>query len=451
MLAVFAMVGMVNAKTFETTLWEGTYSEAIELNSEKVATFKAGNVLRVYVTVPSGGANFKLCYKGSATGWSETAIPSMNNNQWPWVNEGSEYYDVTFTDADITALSGQNIYIEKGTNENSTITKVVLTGEVAASAETELLGTPWEGSWTQMNFDAQSGAKIGDVLRLNYTCTQGDYVQINFFDASGNNTFTGTTIYGANAPASTGIFDYEITSYDDLVKIQTAGFAVKGEKFTLTSLKLLTYADSYDAVSVTIESDGIATWSHEKNLDFTDTGITAYYASKVTTGTVTLTSTATTWNYCGYILKGPEGTYIVKAVADEDASYPKALYLKAQTSEGTVAKSTVNTYHYIFAKSKTDGIGFYKLTEDHTLAAHKAYLETETDITPSTPSGSALTRGIILDFGDGTTAILNVIDDGDARQISKNDGKYYTLQGTSMQAPTRKGLYILNGKKVLVK
>ena len=44
----------------ETTLWEDTYSDGVELNSTTVATFKAGDVLRVYATVPESGANFKI-------------------------------------------------------------------------------------------------------------------------------------------------------------------------------------------------------------------------------------------------------------------------------------------------------------------------------------------------------------------------------------------------------
>ena len=92
LMALLAFAGSMNAKTFETTLWEDTYTEAIELNAETVATFKAGNVLRIYVTVPKDGANFKIVYKG-APNWTETTIPSIAN-QWPWVNGGNTYYDL---------------------------------------------------------------------------------------------------------------------------------------------------------------------------------------------------------------------------------------------------------------------------------------------------------------------------------------------------------------------
>lgn len=111
-----------HAKTMEQILWDGTYTDSgIELNAETVATLAAGHVLRVYVTVPEGGANFKIVYKGESNGWAETTIPSIDN-QWPWVNGDETYKDFTLTEADITALVGMNIYIYKG--ENSTITKI---------------------------------------------------------------------------------------------------------------------------------------------------------------------------------------------------------------------------------------------------------------------------------------------------------------------------------------
>ncbi len=131
-LAMF--VAMLSVHASETVLWEGSYTDGIEINSESVATLKAGDVLRVYVSVPEGGGNFKIVYKGSANNWAETTIPSIDN-QWPWVNGGETYKEFTLTEADIAALSGMNIYIYKG--ESSTISKVVIkTYDVQTPQET---------------------------------------------------------------------------------------------------------------------------------------------------------------------------------------------------------------------------------------------------------------------------------------------------------------------------
>lgn len=160
-MALCLSVLMLNAKTVETTLWEGVYAGEIELNAATIASFKAGDILRVYLTVPESGANFKIVYKG-APYWTETTIPSMEN-QWPWVNGGETYKDITLTEADLTTMTGKNIYIYKG--ENSTINKVSLISEEKDTKETTL----WEGEYTgeiELNAATVATFKADDILRV---------------------------------------------------------------------------------------------------------------------------------------------------------------------------------------------------------------------------------------------------------------------------------------------
>ena len=160
-MALCLSVLMLNAKTVETTLWEGVYAREIELNAATIASFKAGDILRVYLTVPESGANFKIVYKG-APDWTETTIPSMEN-QWPWVNGGETYKDITLTEADLTTMTGKNIYIYKG--ENSTINKVSLISEEKDTKETTL----WEGEYTgeiELNAATVATFKADDILRV---------------------------------------------------------------------------------------------------------------------------------------------------------------------------------------------------------------------------------------------------------------------------------------------
>jgi len=160
-MALCLSVLMLNAKTVETTLWEGVYAGEIELNAATIASFKAGDILRVYVTVPEGGANFKIVYKG-APDWSETTIPSIGN-QWPWVNGGETYKEFALTAEDLTAFAGKNIYIYKG--DNSEITKVSLITEEKDTKETTL----WEGEYTgeiELNAATVATFKADDILRV---------------------------------------------------------------------------------------------------------------------------------------------------------------------------------------------------------------------------------------------------------------------------------------------
>lgn len=434
---LFLMAFMALTANASTTLWEGVCTASgVCLNEEVIQKFNAGDVLRIYATIPDEGANFNIVYKNPSD-WSEHTIPSIGTG-WPWLNGGDPYKDFTLTNEDITSLNQMQIYIYNG--EKSVINRVSLIGN--STGQKELLDGNWTADWTGKTFAAQSDAKKGDIIRFTLTSPGSwGYSQFNILDGSGNaNAFVNNvTNYGKSFETETEVvFEFEITNASDLEKIQNEGFGIKGDKFTLTSVKLLTYADSYDAVAVTIGSDGIATFSSSKKLDFSGTGVTPYYASAVAIGTVTLTATSTTWDYCGYILQGPKGTYDVPVTAS--ASYPAATYLKGQTSEGTVAASTEGKYHYIFAKNGSD-IGFYKLTADHTLAAHKAYLETTENITPSSNSGARL----VLNFDDDPTAVTEI--KSEAKEVEQ-DGVYYNLNGQRVEKPT-KGIYIKNGKKVL--
>lgn len=63
----------------------------------------------------------------------------------------------------------------------------------------------------------------------------------------------------------------------------------------------------------------------------------------------------------------------------------------------------------------------------------------------------ANTRGLTIDGDDeGTTALREVKSEG-VKGEKLADGEWYTLQGQRVTKPTKPGLYILNGKKVVIK
>ena len=437
-IALLTMTNGAKAKIVETTLWNGTYTDGVELNSTTVATFKAGDVMRVYVTVPEGGANFKICYKGAGNDWSETTIPSLDT-QWPWVNGGNTYKDITFTDADITALSSNNIYIYKG--ENSTIDKVELRQTPTPTGTTNISSDSYTADWDGKAYDAVAAAQIGDVIQFTYTAT-GTWLQMYVMNNSKGDEWQKDSYSITSGESYT--YEYVIPDYVTLKKIRTEGFAIKGQDYQITSVDLLTYSDSYGYTTVTIGDTGYATWSSDKKYDFAAAGVTAYYASAVATGAVTLTPMDITWDWQGYILKAAEGEYdVMQTLTTDDAYYPSTNYLKAQVSEGTVnaSESGDTKFRYIFAKKNDDSeYGFYKLTSNYTLGANKAYLETDSDITPTGDSAR-----VLMVFDDGQTTSIDNIQ---GRKV--DEGIYYNLRGQRVQNPT-KGLYVVNGKKVIIK
>ena len=99
--------------------------------------------------------------------------------------------------------------------------------------------------------------------------------------------------------------------------------------------------------------------------------------------------------------------------------------------------ATFGSYTPYILMDGSNGVGFYKFdtTEDEkTLAPHKAFL--------AAPTGSGAPF-LSFDGEGGTTGISNV-------NVNHNDNQWYDLSGRRVENPT-KGLYIMNGKKVIIK
>jgi len=138
---------------------------------------------------------------------------------------------------------------------------------------------------------------------------------------------------------------------------------------------------------------------------------------KSTQSSITLTNTATepTGNFLTNILAGVDEATAIAGSAYEG----KTIYTLAAPDEA---------------------IGLYKYSGE-TLGANKAFL-------PLEQGSHTAIRGFRFEAGDGTVTIVPVVSDPEA-EISA-DAVYYDLQGKRVDNPTS-GMYIVNGKKVLIK
>ena len=251
------------------------------------------------------------------------------------------------------------------------------------------------------------------------------------FDIKGNG-FSGGTFkvqYSADGSAYSDLETY--TSLDDT---QTETLAIPATthyiKWIYTSKSsgnvALGNIKLYACESVAISDAGWATYCSSKALDFTDvTGLTAYTASKdgdvvkfnKVTGKVPANE--------GLLVKGATTNIPVCA--------------SASAIENLLVGVTVNTNkdaNTIFVlKNGANGIGFYKNTNAFTVRANSAYLDA-TDV-------AGARTFIALDDEETTNIDLTPV-------FSKGEAVVYDLQGRRVAQPT-KGLYIVNGKKVVIK
>ena len=267
-----------------------------------------------------------------------------------------------------------------------------------------------------------------------FTPTADGYLLINFFKYNSINYrawVSGNSYYASQKSSNNEMKTWQIW----LTKGKT--YYLFSEHSMYFQMKMHSF-EYIPTLSGTITPAGWATFASSYPLDLsTISGGTAYYASETSGSTVTLTSTtATVPAGEGIMVKGTAGETFTIGVAASGTAISGNL-LKGQTTTSNVDASTAGTYHYVFGYKTSDPteFGFYNLAADTEVAAGKAYLETATELT-----GARLA----IVFADETTGIQSM-DNGKWKMDS-----VYDLQGRRVATP-QKGLYIVNGKKVVIK
>ena len=188
--------------------------------------------------------------------------------------------------------------------------------------------------------------------------------------------------------------------------------------------------------SVTISSAKFASFSDGVARDFSATGITVYTA-KATGTSVQLTEVTdgiVPANTGVVLYSESEVTEVVPMVTTTKTTLEDN-EMVANVSGAKVAKAGEDGKTNYILSNETDGVGFYLAVEGGAyLPANRAYLST---------TATASTAPFLGFDGNETTAIENI------QRSTLNAQQYYDLSGRRVEHPT-KGLYIVNGKKVLV-
>lgn len=209
----------------------------------------------------------------------------------------------------------------------------------------------------------------------------------------------------------------------------------------VTFSEIAFYFPAVSTVSIT-PAKAQTTYVTTYALDFSSVdGLKAYVATGSTTTTVELTSVDEVPVGTPLILKGTAGTeYNVSVVVSADA--PATNYLVA--GPATINASTASESRYVlsggkFKKVVTDGVN---------IPAGKCYLQLDESGLGS--SASSLEMNFSEENEDNTEDNTTGIETIDSSKTGFLDGDFYNLSGQRVAQPT-KGLYIVNGKKVIVK
>lgn len=176
--------------------------------------------------------------------------------------------------------------------------------------------------------------------------------------------------------------------------------------------------------TITVTDAKYATYCSENALDFAGTGLTAYVANKAGTS-VTFEPVTKVPAYTGVLVKAnAAGDYTVSSTSSVEGA-------KGSDLKGVLVETNIPAGSFVLMNGKS-GVGFYKTASIFTAGAHTAYL-----------SGSSVGARSFIAI-DEATAIEGITAE------KASNGEVYNLQGQRV-TKAQKGLYIMNGKKMVIK
>lgn len=234
----------------------------------------------------------------------------------------------------------------------------------------------------------------------------------------------------ASDQVSTGTFTPHINNIEMTEYNSTTQTATKYKP------EAVTYSCTVN-INATVTTLGYASFSWPRALDFTNSGLTAFIAKDCNGQSIQLHEVTKVPANTGLILKGiagSENTYSLETTDEETLDDVSSNQLTG-TASGAYTVEGENIY---VLSNLDDGTpGFYNANEGIHVGQYKAYLAYTGDIPART--------GLTFDEGDAATGIESC-----KQEEGKGSLLFYDLQGRNVNQP-QKGVYVINGRKVIVK
>ena len=275
---------------------------------------------------------------------------------------------------------------------------------------------------TELSDPSQYMFMVADNI---YTETGKDYI----IRATIKGSVAGTIKCDFGAWSSSFEKDLSFTNEYSTIECKFSGLSERGDNhivFKIGKYIGTIYLKKIEIIgngrTIAVGAAGYSTFSTDKAVDVT--GVVTAYKASYDGSKVVLTEVTEIPADAGVIIEAAEGTHIAPTITTAAALTGNDLLV----SNGSV---TGNGTIFVLANG-THGVGFYKLATGEAVPAGKAYL-----VIPSSSND-------FIGFDD-TTGISDI--KGKKEEVRD---VYFDLQGRRVANPT-KGLYIVNGKKVIIK
>lgn len=448
-------VATVAADGVITAVGKGIANITATLNVDKDdANYKKGSIFSKSIEITVNNPSHTVAFYDNGTKISETSVEEETAIVFPanptpavggFVFEGwataaidgtaavkpATVTEANMGDADINYYA---VYVEK-----RILTAVFNASDITKTPAVTNESLTWKDTATDITLKLSAGQRYTSGTPNTWSVTSGTS---HYFEITTNGRLTSitTTIteskYKINSVSAgtltTNGTTQTINSFNNASSVRC--YATSGNQIRATEIVVNAESEPNGYVTtlptdvtVSISSAGWATYSSNYPLDFTGiTALTAYTASKYGSAVKFNKVTGKVPANTGLLVRGETANVPVCASAEAVSNL-----LVGVTAE------TVKDANTVFVLMKgSKGIGFYKNTNDFTLRANSAYLRAE-DV-----EGSTARAFIALD--DETTGIADV------KAVKEDAEGMFDLQGRKIAKPT-KGLYIVNGKKVVVK
>jgi hypothetical protein len=377
------------------------------------------------------------------------------------VGELSDQVEVTYsahiTPYELTAVSAATTWDFSKITVNTSSERygdngIKLTAETSPAYTDEIVYENYNGSdfTIASGFDGTTMAFTGQYpIRNNNMCQAGTLhfkttvpgvITVKFSDTGSSASATATprylivngcqTQYWTSRPTSGSSKSNDTKTSGDIY-VPAGDVTITGSQAICMYIVTFTPTSEIPTTTVTVSDKGYRTFASKYPLDFSTpvSGLKVYKAT-LTENIVSFSEVTTAVPAGeGLLLKG-EGEFTLNIATVRPEAIDNALI-------GVTVEKTVDAGIFVLMDGDS-GVGFYKTTDAFTVGANTAYLPA----LPAPASGEARAF-IALDIDETTTGI-------NAALVNNENGEVYNLQGQRV-VKAQKGLYIMNGKKVLVK
>lgn len=418
------------------------YTVTFSANGVETPVRQASHGASVAVPSPSDVSGFKFM------GWSTSTVdltddaPSMESLSSTVTPEADATYYAVYAVETVGDDENEEFYKNEGATGDNATSGITASGNVNTNSSNGNPGNSF-GLTSQANKTVTfTGIDISKAksasLKLDYKLAKSgsDYssLTVTQYDSEDNVLGSPTEITGSD----------QIYHTSGNIALNTACVKIT----VVCSPAGSTYNTFVDNVTITVTRPGVSyenfcttvpahvniasavgytTYVATDNVSF-PSGAKAYIATQVNASTIHMEKVAAVPEGTAVVVEGDKGVYVLDVVDEGDCDDVSGNKLLASNGSVTGDGETIFALGY-----KNSTIGFYVVNNGQTVPAGKAYLIV----------GSGVREYLNFSFDEETG--INSIENG-----KLTIDNYYDLSGRRVVKPT-KGLYIVNGKKILVK